>query len=86
MGSYCVVAEKIINENPPPYKMHVDVLEYADEPGACYVAIYVQDYVDLPRYKVQYIVDWLNQLLGKLNTHPLVGAKYSYRIMEENPQ
>lgn len=85
MSSYCIIAQKIINENPPPYKMYVDVIEYEDEPGACYITIYVQDYADLPESRVQHIADWLNNLLKLLNTHPLVSAKYSYRIMEGNP-
>lgn len=85
MSSYCIIAHKIINDNPPPFPMYVDVLEDEDQPGACYIGIYVQDYVDLPESKVQYIADWLNKLLALLNSHPLVSAKYSYRIMEENP-
>ncbi len=85
MSSYSAVAQQIIQTTPPPYPMHCDVVEYESEKGALYLQIYVQEYCDLAEYKVAEIADWLNGLLKRLNTHPLITEKYAPRVSEEVP-
>jgi len=85
MSSYSAIAQEIIQTTPPPYPMRLDVLEFPGEAGSLYLQIYVHEYADLAEYKVAEIAAWLNGLLKRLNTHPLISEKYAPRVSEEVP-
>lgn len=87
MSRYDAVAQQIVNTSNPPFGITVSVVEYPDDPpGALYLRIYVREYYDFKKSRVQHITDWLNALVKKLNNHPLVLGTYSIEVSEEEPR
>jgi len=76
-------AASLIHEKKPPQGIRVDIKEFEQYPGVVFLVAYVSDMADVPESRVHEFVDWINELLKKLNGHPLLMAKYAFHLDTE---
>jgi hypothetical protein len=86
MSDYCVIAQHVLKQNPPPYKkLIVDVWEIPEYAGVVFLRLYAQNLADFSDNQIAGITEWLNKVKGLLNEHPLIVAKWAHVIAERNP-
>lgn len=76
-------AAKIIREVPAPYPgIKFDVVEYPEIRGLVFLRFYADNLYSFSDSQLESIAPWMNQLLNKLNSSPLMLAKYTWECKE----
>lgn len=76
-------AAKIIREVPAPYPgIKFDIVEYPDKPGIVILRFYADNLYSFSDNQLESIAPWMNTLLNKLNSSPLMLAKYTWECRE----
>lgn len=82
MTSYDEAAKDIIHSWPAPYpNIHMDVVEYKEVPGMVFLRFYADNLYSFSDSQLVSIAEWINSLLNKLNSLPLLG-KYTWECVE----
>lgn len=82
MTSYDSAAREIIHSTPAPYSnILFDVVEYEDKPGIVVLRFYADNLYSFSDNQLVSIAEWMNLLLNKLNSLPLLG-KYTWECCE----
>jgi len=80
---YDTYAAKIIREVPAPYPgIKFDVVEYPDIQGLIFLRFYADNLYSFSDSQLESIAPWMNTLLNKLNSSPLMLAKYTWECKE----
>ena len=86
MSNYDPVAQSIIQQAGLPYKnLIVDIRETEKFPGVVFLCLYAHNLADFSDDQAAGIAEWLTDVKRKLNTHPLVTAKYGHVVSQEDP-
>jgi len=81
MANYDTVAQLVLREVPAPYPgIITDVLEYPEFPGWLFLTLYAYNLAEFSDPQIHSIAEWLQAVLTRLNEHPLIDAKFSWRI------
>lgn len=81
MTSYDSGAKETIRCTPAPYSdIRFDVVEYEDKPGIVVLRFYADNLYSFSDNQLVSIAEWMNTLLGKLNSLPLL-AKYTWECV-----
>lgn len=81
MSNYDSGAREVIHNTPAPYKGLVfDVVEYDDRPGIMVLRFYADNLYSFSDSQLVSIAEWMNRLLNKLNSLPLM-AKYTWECV-----
>ncbi len=82
MSSYDTGAQEIIHSTPAPYPgIKFDVVEYPDVKDLIFLRFYADNLYSFSDDKMHSIADWMNTLLNRLNSLPLL-AKYTWECVE----
>ncbi len=82
MSNYDSGAKEIIHNTPAPYKgIKFDVVEYPQIKDLIFLRFYADNLYSFSDDQLHSIADWMNTLLGKLNSLPLL-AKYTWECVE----
>jgi hypothetical protein len=82
MTNYDSGAKEIIHSTPAPYPdIRFDIVEYEDKPGIVVLRFYAENLYSFSDNQLVSIAEWMNILLGKLNSLPLL-AKYTWECVE----
>jgi len=80
---YDTYAAKIIREVLAPYPgIKFDVVEYPDIQGLIFLRFYADNLYSFSDSQLESIAPWMNTLLNKLNSSPLMLAKYTWECKE----
>lgn len=75
---YDSAAKEIIHSMPAPYPgIRMDVVEYQEFPELVFLRFYADNLHSFSDNQLISIAEWMNNLLGKLNSLPLL-AKYTW--------
>lgn len=82
MSNYDSGAKEVIHSTPAPYSgLTFDVVEYPDRPGIMVLRFYADNLYSFSDSQLHSIAEWMNKLLNKLNSLPLM-AKYTWECVE----
>ena len=82
MTSYDTGAKEIINSIPAPYPgIRFDVVEKKDIPGLLFLRFYSENLFSFSDSQLVSIAEWMNKLLNRLNSAPLL-AKYTWERVD----
>jgi len=82
MTSYDSAAREIINSTPAPYSgIRFDVVEKQDVPGLLFLRFYTENLFSFSDSQLVSIAEWMNKLLDRLNSAPLL-AKYTWERVD----
>lgn len=80
---YDTFAAGIIREVPAPYSGIIfDIVEYPNMPGLVFLRFYADNLYSHSDSQLVSIAEWMQKLLDKLNSHPLMLAKYTWECKE----
>jgi hypothetical protein len=82
LTSYDSAAKEIINSTAAPYSgIRFDVVEKEDVPGLLFLRFYSENLFTFSDSQLVSIAEWMNKLLNRLNSAPLL-AKYTWERVD----
>lgn len=83
MTNYDTGAQEIIHSIPAPYPgIKFDVVEYPEIKDLVFLRFYADNLFSFSDSQLVSIAEWMNLLLGKLNSLPLL-AKYTWECVQD---
>lgn len=83
MTSYDSGAKEIIHSTPAPYSgIKFDIVEYPEIKDMVFLRFYADNLFSFSDAKLVSIAEWMNVLLGRLNSLPLL-AKYTWECVAD---
>lgn len=80
---YDSYAAKVVREVPAPYSNIVfDIVEYPDIKGMVFLRFYADNLFSFSDSQLTSIAEWMKKILDKLNSSPLMLAKYTWECVE----